>query len=478
MVDKPERGTLMKERVRQYMLQEHMVEAGQRVLVGVSGGADSVCLLLLLRELSTELGFCLEAVHVNHGIRGEEALRDEQFVVSLCQKLHVPLRVYRADIPALAKETGETLEQAGRTLRYEMFATLVTGELDVVAVAHHQDDAEETMLLHLFRGCGLSGLRGIASNRILQTKKGKIRIIRPLLCVSRREVEEELLRRQQPYVTDSTNLLPEGARNHIRQQILPVVRRDIQPGLHGVLQKERECFAELDDYMCQQAEAFLNNPECGHKDLEIVELVISRWKRCHPALQRYILRQSVGYVLGELVDVSQAHIQAIMELSEKQSGRQIHLPEGVICERSFDVLRIYRGESMLTAETVFLASEWEVISEEFSVEADFFLKNPEILQDSLYTKWIDCDKIDSGIVLRTRMPGDYLCVNAAQQHKKLKTYMIEEKILQSRRDNWLLVADGSHIVWVCGKRMSTAYHVDNTTRRACRLTLRKKGQET
>lgn len=473
----------MKEHVRQYMLQEHMVEAGQRVLVGVSGGADSVCLLLLLWELQQDLDISLEAVHVNHGIRGEEAKRDEQFVEDLCRHLQVPLCVRQADIPALAKATGQTLEQAGRTVRYEVFAELAGAGNGVVAVAHHQDDAEETMLLHLFRGSGLSGLRGIAPERILQTKWGKIRVIRPLLCVSREEIETELARRGQPYVTDSTNLLPEGSRNHIRQQVVPVVRKHVQPQLHPVLAKERELFGELDDYMCGQADAFLQQSENCQMKSDAVELCISGLKALHPALQRYVIRQGICRVTGQLTDVSQVHIQSVLELMEKQSGRRVDLPGGLVCRRDFDVLVLYAEErrceipeASLKNQT-FLFSDWEVVPTIFEVEEDFLEKNQEILQDSLYTKWIDCDKIENGIVFRTRMPGDYLCVNVAQNHKKLKTYMIEEKILQQHRDAWLLAADGGHIIWVCGHRISTAYRITAATRRVCRLTLQRKAKQ-
>ena len=209
-----------RQKVLGFMRNKHMTDRGDGVLAAVSGGADSVCLLLLLNGMAAELGIRVFAFHMNHGIRGEEADRDEQFVGELCKQLEIPLTVVHEKVETYAEEHGLSGEEAGRILRYRhLEETAESYQCTKIAVAHHEDDDAETVLLNLFRGSGLAGLSGIRPVR------GKI--IRPLLCVSRKEIEEYLKEQGFSWCEDSTNRENDYTRNKIRNELLPWVRENI-----------------------------------------------------------------------------------------------------------------------------------------------------------------------------------------------------------------------------------------------------------
>ena len=206
-----------KKRVMEYMEVHRMAEPGDGILAAVSGGADSVCLLRILSELSGEYGFRLSAFHLNHGLRGTEAERDEQYVKELCGKLEIPLVTARADVARYARENGLSEEEAGRRLRYRYLEqTAEKLSCDRIATAHHRADNVETVLMNLFRGSGLKGLGGIRPVRG--------RVIRPLLCLERDEIEAYLLDCGVSWCEDSTNRELEYARNRVRNVLVPWVK--------------------------------------------------------------------------------------------------------------------------------------------------------------------------------------------------------------------------------------------------------------
>ena len=217
MNEKMNAGTgRFRQKVLAFMRKNHMTDRGDGVLAAVSGGADSVCLLLLLCELAAELGIHVSAFHMNHGIRGAEADRDERFVEKLCGRMGVPLTVVHEKVGSYAADHGLSTEEAGRILRYRhLKETAEKYGCAKIAVAHHEDDDAETVLLNLFRGSGLPGLSGIRPVRE--------EIIRPLLCVSRKEIEEYLTSREHSWCEDSTNKENDYTRNKIRHKILPLM---------------------------------------------------------------------------------------------------------------------------------------------------------------------------------------------------------------------------------------------------------------
>jgi len=242
----------VQERVAAFIREHGLIPRGGGVVAGVSGGADSVALLHILTSLAPSMGFTLYAAHLNHGIRGETANEDEDFVADLCEFYGVPLYRERTDIPGIAKRRGETLEQAGRIERYGFLErALRKFGADVVAVAHHMDDQAESVLLHLTRGSGLTGLVG------MQPKRGNI--IRPMLSLRRHEIERFVHDEGLAYHTDETNFDRIGTRNRIRLDMIPYIEEHINPAIVETLCSMSELLLRDEEYLVRQADIALEH---------------------------------------------------------------------------------------------------------------------------------------------------------------------------------------------------------------------------
>ena len=240
------------QKVKNYILSRRLIEDGDRILCALSGGGDSVALLLILNELREELNFSLAAAHFNHGIRGEEARRDQEFSRTLSESLGIPFFTATEDIPRIAKENGEGLEECARRRRYGfLFDVAREQSCNKTATAHHATDNTETVLFHLIRGSGINGLGGIAPKR----SDG---VIRPLLCITKAEVEDFLRARAQNFVTDSTNADTDMTRNFIRLKMLPLIR-EINPAADKAFLRLSESAAEDEEYFVSKARELPEN---------------------------------------------------------------------------------------------------------------------------------------------------------------------------------------------------------------------------
>ncbi len=324
--------TKTEEKVRQYCLSKGLLDIGDTIAVGLSGGADSVCLLFMLLALKEEFDLKIHAIHVNHGIRGTEAARDQEFCRELCERLDVPFEVVCADVPDIAERMGESIEEAGRNVRYEEFniyADIVGAQK--IAVAHHRDDVSETFLFQLFRGSRLAGLSGIRS------KNG--RIIRPLLCLTRKEIEQYLSEKQQGYVVDSTNNLLEYSRNVIRLKILDNAET-INSGASGHIADTAEYLSRVCDFVDKHIDStysmcvrdFMDEAP-SHIDVYITELNNYETFLAEAVIYRVICR-----VAGKRKDITSDAVELCMGLLKKQSGRSLDLKYGVLVKRVYDKL--------------------------------------------------------------------------------------------------------------------------------------------
>lgn len=445
-----------------------MIRPGERVIAGVSGGADSVCLLAALREYGRQCPFTLYAVHVEHGIRGEESLADARFVEELCQEWEIPCFVERADVPALAVATGRTLEEAGRTARYEIFRQYA-GRLGAerIAVAHNQNDQAETVLWNLSRGSGVRGLGGIRPVRG--------RIIRPLLFTERKEIEAWLKARGISWRTDATNLEPDYTRNRLRLDILPRLERDVN---RETVKHMAECARQLqkaEDFLQKQAEieygAWVRESEGG------LEIALEGFLAAAELMQEYVLRLCVERILGEngRKDYTSGHIEDMKRLARMDCGKRMDFPGGLLGARKKGSLELRRKEASGKEESgkegkgggdplVELpeSGNYEILGQRFRV--DYMEQNMTGFPEKKYTKVLACDTINQSACLRTRRAGDYLIVNQDGGRKKLKDYLIDEKIPREERDGVVLLAEGSHILWVVGRRISEAAKVTEETK--------------
>lgn len=450
------------QKVFDYIREHEMITAEDKVIVGVSGGADSVCLLFVLREYQRQLPFSMMVVHVEHGVRGEESRQDAAFVEALCKEWHIPCKVFASDVPAMARQQKISVEEAGRKVRYETFAQM--GEewgATKIAVAHNQNDQAETMIWNMVRGSGITGAGGIRPVR------GKV--IRPLLCCSRREIEECLRSQEISWREDCTNQEMEYTRNCIRQHILPQMEKELNAGAVEHLANLGKELQRTESYLCSVAEKAMANT--ARIEADRVEIDLEGLKKEDPLIQEHVIRMCLERVGCGLKDLGRIHMEQILELFAGQSGRKISLPGGWQAGKSFDRGYLEKRKEQPVVQGAEIPVPGEIETAQGILQARIFSHNHENIPQKKYTKWIDYDKIKNSLCLRTRQPGDYLVIDQKGSKKKLKVYFIEEKIPADRRDQILLVASGSEILWVVGYRMNDAYKVWDSTERVLELTM-------
>jgi tRNA(Ile)-lysidine synthase len=473
----------MVRKVYDYIKQNTMIEKGDGIVAGVSGGADSVCLLYVLYDISREKGIPLTVVHVNHGIRGEDAMQDAQFVETLCKKLNIEYYGFCYDVRKIADEEGLTEEEAGRKVRYASFIKVCRQkQCNKIAIAHNKNDNSETVLFHLFRGTGIRGLTGIDPVRMVEEEKMQVRIIRPLLCVTRQEIESYLSQRKIPYRTDATNRSDAYSRNKIRNHILAYAVGNINSCTVQHITGAAMQLKEIDTYIGNQvawhykklveekADAF----SVGVADLQKEDIVI----------QRGVIRNILEHLMGSLKDLEAGHVEQVLSLFEKPVGKQIQLPGAVVALREYRKIEFYHQKDRKQADGL---GEKEFAPIEVVVPGRIYLPGySKILETSVFeykknepipknacTKWFDYDRIENAVVIRNRKEGDYIQINPLGGRKKIKDYFIDLKIPRRERSDRLLVADGSHIMWILGdgERISEKYKVNEKTKKILLMSL-------
>ncbi|MDO4277912.1 MAG: tRNA lysidine(34) synthetase TilS [Lachnoclostridium edouardi] len=434
-----------------------MAEQGDHIIIALSGGADSVCLLHVLKTLSPVLGITLEALHVHHGLRGEEANRDAGYCSRLGEQLGVSVKIVNKDVKQFAKDQKLSLEEAGRILRYQALreAAEEAGKTCLgvkIAVAHHIGDRAETILHNLFRGSGIKGIGGI------QPVNGKI--IRPLLETDREEILFYLRKNHIDWCQDSTNEENHYTRNKIRNQLIPYVEKEINPMAVKHIEQTGKILSMADSYLEKQGELCFK--AWGTVGDGFVGYPAKQLSQEEEILQFYIIRKMIGMLSGTAKDIGFSHIEAVRQLADKQVGKKTDLPYGLEGIKEYDQVKI-KKKADNRQETVI-----EKDLEKF-VEIQVFPweKHKEIPKNQ-YTKWFDYDKIENALCLRFRRTGDYITLKDGGR-KTLKKFMIESKIPRPDRDRIPVLADGNHIVWIVGYRISEYYKITEHTKKVIQV---------
>lgn len=452
----------MDQKVRKYVQDQHMIEKTDRVLAGVSGGADSICLLFVLLDLQKELGFELRAVHVNHQIRGADADSDQEYVETVCKEQGVDLVVYKEDVPKYAEKHKLTEEEAGREVR--RFAFLRQMELwggTKIALAHHKNDNVETLIFHLCRGTGLSGLAGIAP------KDGPW--IRPLLCVDREEIESYLKKRGISYCTDETNLDIHYTRNRIRHEVLPYLEQYINRESVSHMARTMEEMTGIKRYVEKEVKRYVE--QCVTEVCEEVLVKSVEYGKVPGELQNYVLHHILCELAGRKKDIQAVHVESLAALFDRQTGRTLNLPYEITARRCYEGVVLTKSQKP-EGEEVSISEENKDEAPENLYHMRVFDYHPEeeTFPEKVYTKWFDYDIISSTVKIRHRQPGDYITINEAGGTQKLKQYFINEKIPQEERDRIWLVADGHHILWIVGYRQNQTYQITDRTKHVLEIT--------
>ncbi len=459
------------ESVNEYMKQAGMLTDVGGVVVGVSGGADSVALLRVLCQcrdaISLEKGvkpvdaLKINVIHINHMIRGEEADRDQRFVQDLCQRLDVSFKVYREDIPKMARDQHLSEEEAGRIFRYQCFekeAELLSKEgTDArevrIAVAHNKDDLAETVLFNMIRGSSLLGLSGI--------KPVVGRIIRPLLMTSRAEIEDYLKGLGQDYITDSTNLTTDYTRNKIRLSIIPQLREINGSAVDHIVEVAQDA-SRLNQDIAAEISAHYYVENNSTTDSTRQEIHIPSFRTLSTLAKGELVLSQMEKLSGRRKDITREHIRSVCALADMESGKSVDLIYGIQARRSYDtiVLSIKPNNNRQPTGTI----TTEIIPYDASLD----------LSKKEYTKLIDCDKINFVPVLRTPQPDDFIVVSGEGGSKKLSRFFTHSKVDREKRESFPVVADGDEIIWVVGLRLSERYKVTGSTKRVMRITYTEK----
>lgn len=402
------------------------VKAGDRIIVALSGGADSVSLLHCLISIKEIMPLEIMAAHLNHNLRGEESLRDESFVRNLCDKWDVELFVRSVHVDSLAQEQRKSVELCGREVRYDFFRELSLEHKAFVATAHTISDAEETMLYNITRGTTLRGLNSIPYKRDY--------LVRPLLDVTRSQVEQYCLSEGLQFVQDSTNFDEDiCSRNKIRLGVIPTLK-SINSGFDRNFCRLREDLTGIEDYMTECSVSAMEDCACeyGYSSRKLLGL--------HPALLRFTL---AGILRQAGADFENVHISICEELL-RQSGA-VMLPKGRVAQCSQGVFRVRDAQSLD-----------EDFSLELSVPMSLYHNGKEysikkVCKDEIYKMFssavLDCDTITNGAVLRTRREGDTFTIPKRNITKPLRKLQNELKIPAELRQSSLVIAVGSTVLW-------------------------------
>ena len=457
----------MLNKVRDYIREQGMITQGVAVIVALSGGADSVCLLTVLKQLD----FALRAVHVHHGIRGAEADRDEAVVQALCESLSVPLYVAHCQVPAYAAEHGLSEEEAGRILRYQILEEeaeiwereFSDGSRVKLALAHHRDDNAETILHHLLRGSGLTGLAGI---RPVQGRR-----IRPLLCVGREEIRAFLEAGHISWWADSTSQSPDYTRNRIRSQVLPLLKTAVNEQAEEHILQAGQIIGQADAYLRQQAEEIWQEAGCGREE-DLAAIPLTAFARQPEILKTYLIRHMLDQLHPGWKDIGSRHFTAIAELAGKPVGSRLDLPGGLMARTGYETLEIVRKTEREVSVKTESGADGEIHGRQTVPELHmtvFSRQKDQEIPKNQYTKWFDYDKIKGTLSVRTRRTGDYLILPSGGS-KTIARYMIDEKIPKEKREQILLLAEGSHVLWVVGFRISEYYKIEEHTENILQVT--------
>lgn len=454
----------MIKKVLEYVKKYQMIKSEDTIVAGVSGGADSVCLLFMLLEMQKQIPFSVEVVHVNHGIR-EDAAEDACFVRDLCASRNIPYSLVEENVRERAKEHGVSEEEEGRAVRYQAFEKALGYRKGRIAVAHNSNDRAETMLFHLFRGTGLTGASGI------RPVNGKI--IRPILCLKRDEIEAWLRDKKIPFCKDSTNDLDLYTRNRIRHHVLAYAEKEICRGAAANMNRAADQLLHAEEYICRQTEAAMKRCVQNKDGQGKIGIKISELLKEDEYIQGRVLLESIAQAAGGRKDITEAHIKGVEALFRGTGSREMHLPYGLLVYKKYDLGMIQRKEEEKKEDLngnktgeVYEISVPSIIEVEGLGRIEltrFPWKDSQNIPEKTYTKWFDYDKITSSVMFRTKRPGDFLTINHEMGHKSLQDYFVNEKVPKEDRSKIYLLAEGSHIMWIPGYRISEYYKVHKDT---------------
>ena len=457
----------MQAKVAHFIKENQMITAGDKIVIGVSGGADSICLFHIMRHLQKFKAFSLAVVHINHGLRGEAATADEHFVKGLCERYGICYQVFKVDVKSEARTRVMSIEEAGRVIRRQALERFANENgFSLIALGHHIEDQAETVLFNLARGSAVSGLCGIHPLRG--------RYIRPLLCITRQEIEDYLIAQGFGWRVDQSNLTDDYTRNKIRHNTLKYLKMEVNQRASEHIASTAMQLQEVENYLLKQTQQALEK----YTKIEAESIFINQQLMSEDMIiRRYLLRECVKRLTGSLKDLSKEHIESMVAVFDKAVGKRIDIIKGISIKRTYEGVVVTLATMMAPRQilpeiTLPIPGECQV--GEYTIICRLIGVKGEIIEGKTYTKWFDYDKIKNTLVIRSRRPGDVIATYAGGGGKKLKDYLIDVKIPREDRDALLLLTMGSQVLWIVGDRISEEYKVTSDTKQI--LTIQMKGR--
>lgn len=454
--------------VRRTISEHSLIASGDHVVLGLSGGPDSLCLLHILTELRKELGFSLSCVHLNHLMRGEQASADVRWLTGHCDALDVPLTVVVCDVEARARNEKISVEEAGRQARQEALFAEAGKEAKRcagvvrVALAHNRDDQAETVLLRILRGTGVHGLTAMEYLR----EDG---LIRPLLDTSRKEVEAYCDKNTPMPLWDSTNASTAFTRNRLRLELIPLLERQFNPAVREALVRLADNAREDDRCLlrlAQQKAASARVPDDARADLAFP---LAEFAAMDAALGKRVVRLLFARI-GLQEDIASVHLTALWKALEKRNtGAVIEFPGGYRAEMGCEDLLFLRAgfKRQIQADP-----EWQLLQRRLPGD---LIPDPASLP--VHQAVLDADEVDAlgaPLVLRTRQAGDRIWPLGGPGTQKLQDHFVNAKVPRESRDRIPLVCSGSEVLWIRGGTVSEKCKVTPGTRQGILLEINRR----
>lgn len=444
-------------KVLKNIIDNKLIHEKDNIVVGVSGGPDSMALLYVLMDIRKQLDFNIIVAHVNHGVRGQDALADRLFVERISLKLNLSFYYKDVDMEGYAKAKGITDEEAGRELRYGFFREILRlNGGGKIAVAHNKNDQAETLILRIMRGTGIDGLKGM--NFITSD------VIRPLLNISREEIEEYIFKNHIDTVLDKTNLLPIYSRNKVRLELIPYIKENFNPNIVNALWRLSRT-ADLDSRFLQEiAEDKLKlimKKETQHS-IVLDGCLFNKQDRC---IRQRLARIAISRLKGSLQGISEQNIDNLIELVYRlETGKQINLPGGLLGRISYDDF-IIEHESFEYPDFNYTLKYGKNDFLDLNISINITFEDNESNVNKKGMRCFDYDKIKGDLRIRNRIIGDKINPFGMNGTKKLKDYFIDKKVPKGLRNKISLLVDEENIIWVMGYATSELYKVTENTKK-------------
>ncbi|NWF52808.1 MAG: tRNA lysidine(34) synthetase TilS [Nitrospirae bacterium] len=454
-------------KVKKTLNKHSMLIGGERVLVALSGGPDSVFLLHTLNNFKKELKLSLHAIYIDHGLRPNETPIEIEFCKKLCESLNLPFIAKSIDVKSFAKEKSMNMQEAARELRYmALEETAFEIKADKIALGHTADDQAETLLMRLLRGAGPLGLSGIPPVRGM--------IIRPLIEVEREEINGYLQRESIDHIVDSSNLKREYIRNKIRLSLIPIMK-EINPNIIGTLSLTTSIFREEERHF-EVIVAKTLMRLVSRKSDSCIELFLSPLEVMDKVILRRVLRKAIEETKG-LRGISFFHIEDIIDLIRYgRTGGRLYLPKGVRVIKDYSTL-IFTAEPPVKLSSYNLEVPGEVNLKEIEllIKTSIFENRESGPQTGVSSDiaLFDAERLSYPLTIRSRKNGDYFYPFGFGKKKKLQDFFVDEKVPRDERDEVPLILSGDDIIWVAGYRQDDRFRVNEKTKKILKIELKK-----